>query len=82
MKKSVLIILVMAVFAAGPVWGSEWSWDILDKSMGASWNMDEGLSTNKAWSQNHGGSAADIVTQTGNYLNIVKTETGTSARYG
>lgn len=81
MKKSVLIILVMAVFAASPVWGSEWSWDILDKSMGASWNVDEGLSTNKAWSQNHGGSAADIVTQTDNYLNIVKTVVGTSARY-
>ncbi|MDR1585662.1 MAG: cadherin-like beta sandwich domain-containing protein, partial [Prevotellaceae bacterium] len=81
MKKNALIILVMAVFAASPIWAAEWSWDILDKSMGASWDVDEGSTTNKAWAHTKGGSAGSVATQTGNYVNIVKTVAGSSARY-
>ncbi|MDR1809782.1 MAG: cadherin-like beta sandwich domain-containing protein [Prevotella sp.] len=79
--KRINFIFALILLAGNSLFAQAWQWDIIDKSMGASWNEDEGLSTNKAWQQNHGGSAADVVTQTDNYLNIVKTVVGSTARY-
>lgn len=72
-KKYFILVLTLSVsslFAAG-------TWDILDKSM-ASWNVDGGSTTNKAWTSYIGTtlksnpSGYSISQQTG-YVNLTKT---------
>ncbi len=47
----------------------------------AAYNQNEGTSANNAWEVSQGGSAAGIVTQQAGYVNFVKTNTGSSARW-
>jgi hypothetical protein len=77
--KKINFILVLIMLAGNSLFAQ--TWDILDKSMGSSWNVDEGSDTNKAWGFTQGGSAAAAATQQDSYVNIKKTVTGTSARY-
>lgn len=56
------------------------TWDILDKSM-ATYNQNDGASTNQAWTVAQGGSAASVATQRTGYVNFTKTNAGSSARW-
>lgn len=56
------------------------TWDILNKSM-TSYNQNDGDENNRAWERVQGGSASSVVTQQTGYVNFVKTNTGSSARW-
>ena len=56
------------------------NWDILDKSM-AAYNQDEGTATNRAWTVVQAGSAGSVIMQQPVYVNITKTNAGSTASW-
>lgn len=60
---------------------ASWEWDMIDKSM-ASWNVDDGLSINKAWILSKGKNTPNgTVKQEDGYVNLTKTNVGQGDNY-
>jgi hypothetical protein len=79
MKKNLLFIFILALFAATPLLGEE-TWDILDKSM-AAYTENGGATNNQAWDVNKGTSVPAPATQQEGYVNFTKTRQATTSNY-
>lgn len=77
MKKS-YFLFALIVFSSNFLVAQ--TWDILDKSM-AAYNQNDGATNNQAWAVAQGGSAASVITQYTGYVNFLKTNANTTARW-
>lgn len=72
--------LLVAFFFAAINLITAQTWDVLDKSM-AAWNQSGGAATNQVWAVAQGSSADGVATQQAGYINFIKTNAGSTARW-